>query len=581
MRLDHPAAGSGLAGTGSLGLIESSWQRAEEHGLGPGHELALPFDGDRDGETRLGRAADPVLDRLARQLTGSSMCVMLGDSRGWIVRREAASSQLARKLDRITIVQGALASEETAATNGLGTVLVERRPLVLKGADHFIESMQVFTCVGAPIIHPITGRLEGVLDLSCSVEDTNDLLLPLITAAAGEIEQRLYDLASMRERALFDAFVTRNRRTSHAVACLNEDVLFTNTRAAQLFDPHDHALLWDWAVGVVRTGRETTGTVVLSGARAVVAHASPVSDRTGAAGVLVTFAEARPRSQQSVEVPRAAKGSPGRNSWSEAWRGVQRAVAQARLVPGCVLLRGEPGVGKATLARTVLIDDGGREDDPVDLDCRSSESGGTGWAAAAVRAVEVGRPVLLRHVEAAEPDAAVAVCHAARRAATPRIAMTGSAAELPCHWESVVDVVIEVPPLRDRRADIPALVDEVIRERVGAGRRVRCTAAALALLMARQWLGNTTELRRTVATALVNSMHCDITEHDLPQECRPRQRSGSRRLTDLELAERDTIVAALRSVGWKREAAAASLGVSRATIYRKIRHLGITDPPRR
>ena len=159
--------------------------------------------------------------------------------------------------------------------------------------------------------------------------------------------------------------------------------------------------------------------------------------------------------------------------------------------------------------------------------------------------------------------------------------MTGSTTDLPFQWESMIDVVIEVPPLRDRRADIPALVNEVIHERVGAGRRVRCTAAALAVLMSRQWPGNTTQLRRTVATALVNSMHCDITEHDLPQECRPRQRSGSRRLTDLELAERDTIIAALRSAAWKREAAAASLDISRATIYRKIRQLGITDPPRR
>lgn len=294
------------------GLVASSWARSEEFGLDPGHELDLPFDGDRDRTTRLARAAEPVLRRLSDQLAETSMCVMLADRKGWILRLEAASRQLARKLDRITIVQGALASEQTAATNGLGTALHERLPVVLRGTDHFIESMQAFTCVGAPIVHPITGRLTGALDLSCGVEDSNDLLLPLVTAAVGEIEQRLHDLASMRERALFDAFVTRNRRTGHAVACLNEDVLFTNTRAAQLFDPDDHALLWDWAAGVVRSGRETTGTVLLGDDRAVTAHATPVADQEGTAGVLLPS----PRHRRDVRPHRGPRVVAGRSRGS-------------------------------------------------------------------------------------------------------------------------------------------------------------------------------------------------------------------------------------------------------------------------
>lgn len=566
--------------------IASSWQRSEGFGLDPGHELNLPFDGDRDRSSRLLRAAEPVLHRLSQQLVDSAMCLMLSDSKGWIVRREAASRRLGKLLDRITIVQGARATEETAATNGLGTVLHERRPLVLKGADHFIESMQAFTCVGAPIIHPITGRLEGVLDLSCGVDDTSELLLPLITGAASEIEQRFYELASSRERALFDAFAMRNRRTSQGVACLNEDVLFTNGPAAQLFDPEDHMLMWDWASGVAGSGRDVTGIVTLSRGRSVTAHAAPVADGVSSAGVLVTFTESRspsgcPRGNAS------SGGVAGGPQWSSVWRATVRAARVAAFATGIVLLRGERGVGKSTLALTAgghRLPTGAEQGvSVVDVDCRSGRTATPAWVTTAVDAVRQGVPLVVRHIEDASPEAAAVVAQAARERSGACVVMTTSDLELPPPWESSIDVVIDVPPLRDRVTDIPALVQDIIDQRVPDDRRVRCSAPALAALMRREWPGNLSQLKRTIATALVNSMHSDITEQDLPREDRQTTATThrSRSLTGLETAERDAIVSALRSADWKREAAAKALGISRATIYRKIQSLGIKSPPLR
>lgn len=253
------------------------------------------------------------------------------------------------------------------------------------------------------------------------------------------------------------------------------------------------------------------------------------------------------------------------------------AVAAAALAPGGVLLRGEAGTGKATLARSLADPDGTLGADLPDLDCRDA----AGWADAAVRALADGLPVVLRHVEDADAHAAAAVCGAARRAGDVRLAMTTSLADVPPRWEPAVDVVVDVPPLRERRTDIPVLVREMVRDRVGPARDVRCSPAALAVLVAREWPGNLTQLRRTVATALVNSMHSDIAEPDVPGEERPVSAYGTRRLGGLELAAREAILNVLRSVGWKREAAAAALGISRATIYRKMRALRITTPTRR
>ena len=134
-------------------------------------------------------------------------------------------------------------------------------------------------------------------------------------------------------------------------------------------------------------------------------------------------------------------------------------------------------------------------------------------------------------------------------------------------------VVLDVPPLRDRAAGIPALVTEIIAELRPQPPHPRCTPEALAALNGSAWPGNVRQLRQVVATALTRSMSCDITVDDLPSGY-PGAARG-RRLTGLERAEREALITALRETGWDREAAARDLGISRATIYRKLKRLKI------
>jgi sigma-54 dependent transcriptional regulator, acetoin dehydrogenase operon transcriptional activator AcoR len=80
-----------------------------------------------------------------------------------------------------------------------------------------------------------------------------------------------------------------------------------------------------------------------------------------------------------------------------------------------------------------------------------------------------------------------------------------------------------------------------------------------------------------VATALTRSMSCDITVDDLPGGYAGAARG--RRQSGLERAEREALITALRAAGWDREAAARDLGISRATIYRKLKRHRIEPPP--
>jgi transcriptional regulator of acetoin/glycerol metabolism len=100
------------------------------------------------------------------------------------------------------------------------------------------------------------------------------------------------------------------------------------------------------------------------------------------------------------------------------------------------------------------------------------------------------------------------------------------------------------------------------------------------ILLRSQWQGNIAELVTVLRTALGRRRTGEITPKDLPEFCHTTSRHV---LTPWETLERDAIVRTLLDAGGDRPKAAAMLGISRATIYRKITAYGIVvDPgPRR
>jgi transcriptional regulator of acetoin/glycerol metabolism len=95
------------------------------------------------------------------------------------------------------------------------------------------------------------------------------------------------------------------------------------------------------------------------------------------------------------------------------------------------------------------------------------------------------------------------------------------------------------------------------------------------MLMRNRWAGNIAQLYQTMRKIVANRRTGVITLADLPPEC---QASTRRLLTPLESMERDAIVQALLETEGNKLRAAQQLGMSRATIYRKIREYGIRMP---
>ena len=145
-------------------------------------------------------------------------------------------------------------------------------------------------------------------------------------------------------------------------------------------------------------------------------------------------------------------------------------------------------------------------------------------------------------------------------------------------------VRVALPPLRGRKEDIPILVGQFIgrfnllQKKFITG----VTAQALSLLMAHDWPGNVRELENIVERSFVLCSDGPIGLEHLPEDLiAPRlERKGSDMRTAKELLEAQTIRSALERNQYSRLAAAKELGIHKSTLFRKIRKLKISLPPK-
>jgi transcriptional regulator of acetoin/glycerol metabolism len=130
---------------------------------------------------------------------------------------------------------------------------------------------------------------------------------------------------------------------------------------------------------------------------------------------------------------------------------------------------------------------------------------------------------------------------------------------------------VTVPPLRHRIDDLEELVPLLLRE-ITRGTDVRLAPDAMRQLGRLPWPGNVSQLRRVLTETVARQRSGSISADKLPPECRSLTR---RKLTQMEALERDAIVRNLQDNGGNKQDAARALGMSRATIYRKINDYGI------
>ncbi|MCE3554115.1 Fis family transcriptional regulator [Pseudonocardia sp. RS11V-5] len=567
--------------------VAASWRRSVAGGVPP-DSVETQYFTELDLGSRLVRCAAPVIDQLAEQIAGVPMCVALTDDRARILARRDSSRWLGRILDRVYFAQGFGYAEGAVGTNGVGTVLEFGESVHIVGAEHFVGTLQAFACAGAPVRDPFTGRIEGVLDISCLADHSTPLMHSLVRDAARRIEHNLVRDRDQAQQALFDVYSRVDARTRGAVLAVGPRVVVANTSLQTLLAAGDQEALHDHLRFLAGRHDSVDQRIDLPSGARVRLRGSTVAvgdDVAGMIGVVTLLDEvdAHPADHPAapaVARPRGASSSPG---WCAA-----AAAARAELDAGNpVLVLGEPGSGRVALLSEQHLhrNPGGRiarvaaptvEADPQQVAAAVAEPGeGTLTVLCDVdrlspRAAERLVAALAEHGGA---PALLAATAATAATATTATAADGSAPSVHRSLLAVFRGCVTVPPLRHRTADLPALAREIL-DQLAPHREVRLSAEATRLLTRYRWPGNVRELREVLAAAVARRPVGAIEAADLPARCQSTPRSALRPVDEIE---RDAIVSALRATGGNRKAAAAALGIARSTVYRKIRQYGITD----
>ena len=157
--------------------------------------------------------------------------------------------------DRINANAGFDNSEESIGTNGCGSVIETGTSIQVCGPEHLAEALRPFTCVGVPVHHPVTRRLEAVITLSCRATSGNPLLTPLMTSTAQEVESRLLAQASTSERQLLDAYLVAIGSRRAPIAAVGQDIFIAGPKVTDLLEGVDRAMLWEHVRGVALGSR--------------------------------------------------------------------------------------------------------------------------------------------------------------------------------------------------------------------------------------------------------------------------------------------------------------------------------------
>ena len=560
-----------------------------------GDHLAPPPAPGADPDGRLATIAAPVLDRLAATLDDTRSTVVLTDAHAGILDRRAGTRRLYDLLDVVGLVPGYSYAEDVVGTNGMGTAAEERRAVRVSGEEHYTEALRDLTCVGVPILHPVTGRLEGVLDLTCFNEDAGAWMSPLVSEAVAGVQSLLEEQATVTERALLGAFLRASHRATGAVVSLNDSFVLTNPAAARLLDGADHGRLWEIGAETVGAGHAPEREILLAGGSMVRASFELVEVGDRPVGAVVRLAEvdeertapSRRRLTGSTTNP-APSRAPASGSVARWAAEVARAVDDGERV----LVQGPAGAGKFTVTRLALTEDGAPRTSttefagptgptgPTVLDAgRVAVDGVRGWLTAAEVALGSGRVVVIRHVDVLPDDAATglaAVLDGASAAArivataTEHVGATTSEAA-----QALVDRfgrLVRVPGLGERADELGGLVRSILARLVPTG-AVRCAPEVVQALGRVDLPGNVRQLEAVLHRVVVRRRVGTITLDDLPAEIR----AGTHRphLTAMEQHECEAITRALADADGNKAAAAAALGISRSTMYRKLEAYGL------
>lgn len=600
--------------------IERSWRRCLANGVDP----ALSAADDVVTRQELARKCDmnhlllshaqPEMATLGEQIAHTRSMVILTDDQG-VILHSLGDFQFLEKSQRIAMHPGCSWNESHRGTNAIGTALVEKSALSVHGAEHFVERHHILSCSAVPIFGS-ANELLGTLDVTNDFTTPQQHTLALVKMAAQMIENRMFRASHNSDIALhFHARPEFVGTLWEGIALFAEDGrLMAINRSGQfqlelsaaapslrfddLFDVPLRTALSGSNDGLIVPMRMTNGARIF--ARLAVGSASS------------THAQPTATPSASSEKRSCAANLDMLNSGDAR---VARAIGQIKLVLNRdipILIEGETGVGKELFARAIHEASERRDGPWVAVNCAALPEGlieaelfgyEEGAFTGARRKGSAGKleqanggTLFLDEIGDMPLSLQARLLRVLQeRSVTP----LGSSRARPLDFalvsatnQKLRDKVesgefrrdlyyrlnglgVQLPPLR-LRTDIETLLDMLLA--IEHATEVTIDADVMRLFKAHPWPGNVRQLHNIVRTALALSAGDSISELHLPQDFLdemvqpPQPGIGA---ASLDGMASEAIRAALQNHAGNVSAAARQLGISRNTLYRKLKALGL------
>lgn len=620
--------------------ILESWSRSLASGidatadLAPLDETEEMLEDARQKNADLRAAAHGPFEKIGPLLAEANALLILTDAEGLVLEQigDLRTHNAARS---IHLIRGGKWDEGVIGTNGIGTAIRSGRPTLVHASEHFCQGIKAWTCAAAPVRDPVDQRIIGAVDLSGPPTIFRPHNVAMIASVAREIEAALAERHEVRRTRLLEAFLDCGAARS------NRDAVVVLDRFGRVMY-HRHASAGADGGGAPKLslGQQF---IPLSGsmsdqdiARAAPAHLRPSGisrlfldgEFSGAALILPprgATAAAPPKPVEPVRIP--PRAGADRDELLMIGQAPKFASAvdiarRAAAAGSAVLVQGETGVGKELFARLIHVAAPHKGRAPfVTVNCGaiSAELFGSelfghapGAFTGATREGKPGKfeqadggilcldeigemplelqPYLLRVLE---QRAIYRIgCAKRRQVDVQLVAMTNRNLREEVEagrfrrdlYYRIGAITIDVPPLRERPSDIPALADHFNRAIAAQLHRepLLLSQEAASLMASYGWPGNVREMRNLFERLHLMVSGSTVIADDLPaalHEAGPMPAPATAapdappaNLTDMEeQAIRRTLI----SEAGNLTRVAEVLGISRPTLYRKLKTYGI------
>ncbi|WIV12570.1 sigma 54-interacting transcriptional regulator [Proteiniborus sp. MB09-C3] len=618
--------------------IMSSHERSKKSGIRKDQRISNRIICEEELQARLLKnrelilISEPFINQLHSILKGASFFTILTDAEGCILSVIGHEEILSEAFD-LKMTPGAFMDESNIGTNAMSVALHEKKPVQVTGEEHYIAAYHRWTCSASPIMDN-NGKVIGSLDLTGYTDFVHPHTLGMVVAAVKAIE-KIFEIEEYSHKLMISKNYIETIIDSMPMGIITSDldgnIKGVNKHAVEMFgygyDEMKRMIIselfkgWPTLKNIIHSKKSFTDEEVFVNAKTNKLQfnlsAYPVLDHNEEiVDIIYVFSEVK-------KVRRLANKIMGRQAIytfdkiignNEKFKNVMEFAKKVADSKSTILITGESGTGKEVLAQSIHNYSNRREEAFVAINCGAIprnliESELFGYEEGAFTgAKRSGHPgkfeiadggtIFLDEIAEMPLDMQTRLLRVIEEGTVSRIGGTN---------EIIVDVRIiaasnkdlqnevlkgnfrkdlfyrlnvlpvKLPPLRERREDIPLLIDYFMKRisRRLNKKEVYISDEQMIVLKKHDWYGNVRELENFVEliinTECVSIPFKENSPHkkELSYEENDYEEGNQEEMT-LEHAEKQQIIKALKKCSGNITLTAKTLGIGRNTLYRKL-----------